>query len=122
MVKVLTEAQRRLEVAGSTWFSYSTYSGFCAHDITADPEGKIAAFAKELEAKYEIAGMKDQKDKLDKRIDEACERIQAGLTAHNERLERERKGELKGVKLAIRDIWATDTIEEAKAIVAPFVK
>jgi hypothetical protein len=44
------------------------------------------------------------------------------LEVHNERLAEEQKRQVKAVKLAPRDIWAAETIEEAKPIVARFIQ
>ena len=113
MARGLIELQRTLELHRSPWFSYSSYSGFSAREAL-DPDGKIEALARELEAKYHVPAMKEQRDELEAKINKAAEAIQDALKVHNERVGRQRETDLKAVKLAICDIWVAETVEDAK--------
>ena len=122
MVRMLVELQRKLEAGRSTWFSYSHYSGFSAHEESADPDGKLEAMALRMEAELKIREMKEEKDTLETKISKGVDKIQNALKAENERMNEQQKAKAKSMKLAIRDLWAAETIDDAKAIVAKFIQ
>jgi translation elongation factor EF-1beta len=62
------------------------------------------------------------KNRIEKSIDTAITAIKSNLKKFNKKRENARQETLKQIGFGIRDIWASETIEDAKAIVEKFVQ
>lgn len=117
MVKINNEQRnafaRMLEVKvkenkSLDWWDWKQES---RHDET---ERKIEKELGLTAIKEKIEGLEEQERKIKKDVDSRLEK-------YRKEFEREKKENDKSLKLAIRDIWATDSVEEAKKIVSQFV-
>lgn len=117
LVRQLQEIKKKLEASGSSWYSYSKWNGY-----SGDDNSEIKAMVAALEDKHQLEFLKREEKRIERAIEVAVETIEASLKEFNDARETERQKKLKQLILAIRDIWAAETMEDAKRIVALFVE
>jgi len=117
MVRQLEAIRKQLESIGRPWYSYTKWGGYDGDD---NPEAK--AIVAELEKKHQISFLQAEEKRIDKAIETAVDAISKDLKRFNAEKDKERKQTLTQITIGIRDIWAAETVEDAKAIVERFVK
>ena len=119
MVRQLEEVKKKIESSGRSWYSYSKYGGYsCSGDDNAEARAVVA----ELEDKLQLTQLKQDEKRIERAVDSAVAAVEKGLKRFNDAKETERQDTLKQLVFGIRDTWASETIEDAKAIVERFVQ
>jgi hypothetical protein len=110
-------AQQKQNV-GNTSVDTLTINTWSGHDFASDTEPRVVAAIR----KHKLIELQRAAKQADKKLDTAAEAAQAELKAINQARRDERKAILQDLTLAIRDVWAADELDDAKALVAKFVK
>ena len=119
-MRLLSAELKKAESKTSKYFHFSEYTDRDDIQNWNNKEAAIAATA--LVEKYGFQEMLNEKTALEAKIKKASEAIKTALEKFEKEEEQRRKNRVTALKLAIRDIWASESITEVKQIVAEFVK
>lgn len=118
-VRLLQAELKNAEQTSGSYYNFTRYTDKKDVERWENEDAKKTALA--LGEKNKFFELREEEKRIDEALDKASDTIRNSLRKYDEQEEKDREARKTALKLAIRDIWASADVEEAKKIVAKFV-